>query len=55
MEADHLGLGGVCLAIAPVSKRMDGVREVLHLPDKLEPFARFPVGYPAEDRPRKPL
>ena len=52
MEADHLGLGGVCLAIAPVPKRMDGVREVLNLPDKLEPFARFPVGYPAEDRPR---
>ncbi|MCH3954922.1 MAG: nitroreductase family protein [Eubacterium sp.] len=52
LEADHLGLGGVWLAIAPVPERMQGVREVLNLPDNLEPFALFPVGYPAEDRPR---
>ena len=52
LEADYLGLGGVFLAIAPVPDRMEGVRKVLNLPENLEPFALFQVGYPAEDRAR---
>lgn len=48
LETDALGLGGVWLAIAPLQDRMDDVREVLELPDDLEAFSLFPLGYPAE-------
>ena len=36
--------------IAPDQKRMDAVRNVLHLPQKLHAFALVPCGYPAEER-----
>lgn len=48
LRADELGLGGVWLGIAPIRERMDNVKKVLDLPDTLEPFSLFPVGYPAE-------
>lgn len=53
LMADELGLGGVWLGIAPEKDRMKNVKEVLHLPDKLEAFSLFPVGYPAETRPQQ--
>ena len=53
LRTDELGLGGVLLAIAPVRDRMENVRNVLNLPEGVEPFSLFPVGYPAESRPQQ--
>lgn len=47
---ESLELGGVWLGIAPLRERMDRVREILNLPDDVEAFSLFPVGYPAEER-----
>ncbi len=47
---DALGLGGVWLAVASVKDRMKAAASVLHLPDYLQPFSLFPLGYPAESR-----
>ena len=53
LMADSLGLGGVMLGIAPAKARMDAVREIVGIPDHLQPFTIFPFGYPAEDRPQE--
>ena len=50
LETDHLGLGGVWLGIAPQAERMDAVRRVLDLPENVEAFSIFALGYPAESR-----
>ncbi len=52
LETDELGLGGVWMALYPDPERMNAAREVLNLPENLEPFALFPLGYPAESRPQ---
>lgn len=49
LRTDELGLGGVWLGIAPLKERMDRVRRILDLPDTVEAFSLFPVGYPAEE------
>ena len=46
------GLGGVWLGVAPEQRRMDKVRGILDLPDNVEPFSVFVLGYPAEQRNR---
>ena len=53
LETDSLGLGGVWMASYPDPQRMQAVREILDIPENLEPFALFPLGYPAESRPQK--
>lgn len=50
LMADSLGLGGVWMGIAPIRERMDKVREILSLPDNVEAFSLFPVGYPDEEK-----
>lgn len=50
LETDSLGLGGVWLGIAPQRDRMDKVSEILGLPDNVEPFSVFVLGYPAQAR-----
>jgi nitroreductase len=50
LRTDELGLGGVWLGIAPLEDRMKNVRKVLDLPDDVEAFSLFPVGYPAEEK-----
>ncbi len=47
LMTDELGLGGVWLGIAPQQERMDCVRKILSLPDNLEAFSIFALGYPA--------
>lgn len=47
---DALGLGGVWLAVTPDQDRMDAVRKVLDLPESLEAFSLFPIGYPGEEK-----
>lgn len=50
LETDNLGLGGVWIGIAPFADRMEKVRKVLSIPDSLNAFSLFPLGYPAESR-----
>ena len=50
LEADGLGLGAVWLGIAPLTERMDAVRDVLQLPEELDAFAIVPCGCPAQER-----
>lgn len=48
LAAQELGLGAVWLALAPVRSRMDYVQTLLHLPEKLVPFAMIPLGCPVQ-------
>lgn len=48
LMTDALGLGGVWLGIAPLEERMDKVREILNLPEDVEAFSLFALGYPDE-------
>lgn len=50
LEADHLGLGAVWLAVAPKQDRMDAARAVLSLPEHLYAFCFIACGYPAEEK-----
>jgi len=50
LETDSLGLGGVWLGICPQRERMDTVARILDLPDNVEAFSLFALGYPAEQR-----
>ena len=50
LEADELGLGAVWMGIAPRKVSMKKVRNILGIPESLEPFALIPCGYPAEER-----
>lgn len=50
LETDALGLGGVWLGIAPMRERMDAVAKILELPDNVEAFSIFALGYPAEQK-----
>ena len=53
LETDALGLGGVWMGIAPQTDRMAEVKALLKIPEDLEPFSIFALGYPAENRPQQ--
>lgn len=46
LAAHALGLGGVWTCLYPHSDRMDAVRKILDVPDKLIPFNLIPIGHP---------
>ena len=50
LETDAVGLGGVWFGIAPVRERMDTVHQLLGLPEDVEVFSMFALGYPAENK-----
>ena len=50
LETDALGLGGVWIGIAPLKDRMALVHDILKLPENVEVFSLFSLGYPAESR-----
>lgn len=50
LMTDSLGLGGVWMGVAPLQDRMDKVREILDIPEDLEAFSLFPLGYPDEEK-----
>ena len=50
LAAHSLGLGAVWLGIYPVSERITGIKELLNLPDSVEPFSLISIGYPAEEK-----
>ena len=52
LEAVDLGLGAVWLGIAPGRERMEAVRQVLGLPETIQPFCLVACGYP--DKPVVP-
>ncbi|GHV01745.1 nitroreductase [Campylobacterota bacterium] len=54
LEAVHLGLGGVWMAIMDFKPLMAGVKEYLKLPPHIEPFATIALGYPAEKKTPQP-
>jgi nitroreductase len=49
LEAVELGLGAVWLGVAPLKDRMQQVKEILEIPDDLQPFAIIPFGYPVNE------
>ncbi|MBN7774210.1 nitroreductase family protein [Clostridium aminobutyricum] len=49
LEAAEIGLGAVWLGVAPIKERMQLVREILGIPEHLQPFAIIPIGYPANE------
>lgn len=51
LAAHDLGLGTVWIAIIDVPPRTAGCRKVLGVPEPIEPFALFPLGYPGETVP----
>ena len=53
LEADALGLGAVWMGLAPMTQRMQLVREILSIPEGLQPFCLIAVGHPAEERQRQ--
>lgn len=50
LETDALGLGGVWIGIAPIQERMELVHKMMGLPEDVEVFSMFALGYPAESR-----
>lgn len=50
LETDALGLGGVCIGVAPIPEFMDEVCNIVDLPNDLEVFSLFALGYPDEER-----
>ena len=50
LEITSQGLGGVWLAVAPITDRISKAKEVLGMGENLVPFALVPFGYPAETR-----
>jgi nitroreductase len=49
LAVHDMGLGTVWIATWEVPPRIQGIRQILSVPDKLMPFAIFPIGYPAEE------
>lgn len=49
LAAHDLGLGTVWIALWSVKPRLDGLTEIIKIPESLKPFAIFPIGVPAED------
>lgn len=51
LAAHAQGLGAVWLGICPRKRRMAGIKQLLHLPENITPFALISMGYPAEQKP----
>ena len=49
LAAHAKGLGAVWLGVYPQQQRMDGIRELIPIPDHIVPFAVVSVGYPGRD------
>ena len=48
LAAHTKGLGAVWVGIYPEEIRMNGMIELLNLPDNIKPVSLIPIGYPAE-------
>jgi nitroreductase len=50
IEAQHLGIGAVWLGVYPEQERVDNLRRLLDIPEKITPFSIVSLGYPAESK-----
>ena len=50
LAAHDLGLGAVWTGVYPLKDRMDGLTEILDLPEYIVPHSLVVIGYPAEER-----
>ncbi len=50
LEGQYLGLGTCWCGVYPKEELVQGVRELLDLPEHIEPVAIVAVGHPAEER-----
>lgn len=50
LAAHAAGLGTVWLGVYPVADRINGVKEILGLPENIVPLSIIPIGYPAEKK-----
>lgn len=50
LEAQHLGLGAVWLGVYPREDRVNGLKELLNLPEGVIPLSIIAIGYPAEQK-----
>ena len=51
LSAKAIGLGAVWLGVYPQKDLVDGLRNMLSLPDNIIPFCMISLGYPAEEKP----
>ena len=49
LAVHELGLGTVWIALWSVKPRLDGLNEIIKIPEDFDPFAIFPIGVPNED------
>lgn len=49
LAVHELGLGTVWIALWSVKPRLDGLKQVINVPENLVPFAIFPIGIPNEE------
>ncbi len=50
LEAQYLGIGAVWLGIYPREERVNGIKTLLGLPERVIPMAVISIGYPAENK-----
>lgn len=50
LAAHDMGLGAVWLGVYPRKDRMDGVRNIFHLPINALPVSLISIGYPSEEK-----
>ncbi len=53
LEVTQQGLGAVWLGMYPLDDRIEFLRQLFELPEKIVPFSVIPIGYPAQ-RPDTP-
>jgi nitroreductase len=51
LAARALGLGAVWLGIYPIQERIEGLRRLLHLPERVQPLSLAAVGHPLGEYP----
>lgn len=50
IEAQDKGLGAVWLGVYPMKERVDGIKEILKLPEEIIPLSVISIGYPNENK-----
>jgi nitroreductase len=51
LAAHEMGLGAVWLGVYPNKERVEGIRQLLRLPERVIPLSLIAVGYPADSPP----
>jgi len=51
LAAHGIGLGAVWLGVHPREERKKAIRQLIKLPENIQPFSLISIGYPAEKKP----